>query len=195
MVNNAGTGFAIGFTKDNYPLNFQVNYLGHFLLNYLLLELIIKTKNARIVSASDLFYLNVQSLDFKPKDENGIKYPELDTYYTSKLLLILHMSYLAKRLKKFGVNTYSAHPGIVNTDVLNKNDNRFNIVVRVFCRFLMRFVFHIDKVIIFLNTLFCLSDVQELTLILAPRHKFTVLLTNRWAMKLVCFITIARWKN
>lgn len=126
IVNNAGLYFAKGLTKDKFNIIFGANYVGHFLLNYLLLELIIRSDYARIVSVSSMMYSRAKNLDFTRKNESGEKYPFLNSYEISKLAMVLHMKYLAKLLKEYGVKTYAVHPGMVDTGIFQGMENHLN---------------------------------------------------------------------
>ena len=50
-------------------------------------------------------------------------YDRLTAYAQSKLANILHAKELAKRLLDTGINVYSVHPGIVDTNLLKSFDN------------------------------------------------------------------------
>ena len=53
------------------------------------------------------------SLDFTKVDENGNKYPRLQTYNASKLANVLFARELARRLEGTGVSVVSLNPGII----------------------------------------------------------------------------------
>ncbi|CAG8701136.1 367_t:CDS:2 [Cetraspora pellucida] len=102
---------------------FGVNHVGHFLLTKLLLEKIKASQPARIV--------NLSSHAHRFATEGGILFDKLNDpsqeassrYQQSKLANILFTNELNKRYLK-GIQVYanSVHPGVVSTDMLNRND-------------------------------------------------------------------------
>ncbi|CAD5124917.1 DgyrCDS13162 [Dimorphilus gyrociliatus] len=133
IVNNAGAAFGPSITKDKFHYIFGINYVGHFLLNYLLLELIVKSNYGRIVSVSSMMYSRAKTLDFTPRDQSDIRYPFLKTYETSKLAMILHMRHLSRLLREYRINTYSLHPGMVDTGIFQgMEDNHNALLVAIF---------------------------------------------------------------
>ncbi|XP_076105898.1 retinol dehydrogenase 12-like [Mytilus galloprovincialis] len=125
LINNSGiAGWAyktIGpKTKQNYDIIFGVNHLGHFLLTYLLLDLLKKTKNSRVINVSSLRHLWRRSpLTYdKGPNNDGMLYPDLAGYDTSKLANIMHSKMLSKILQGTPVTANSVHPGLAATDIL-----------------------------------------------------------------------------
>jgi len=87
-------------TEQNFELIFGTNYVGHFLLTYLLLDLLKKSSPSRIVNLSSSSYTYQQKpLDLTPHpDHRGKVYPALSGYFISKLANIMHVRELARRL-------------------------------------------------------------------------------------------------
>jgi len=87
-------------TEQNFELTFGTNYVGHFLLTYLLLDLLKKSSPSRIVNVSSTVYkYQRQPLDLTPEpDLRGRVYPALQGYFISKLANIMHARELARRL-------------------------------------------------------------------------------------------------
>ena len=55
LVNNAGIMMCPKLkTKDGFEMQFGTNHLGHFLLTELLLDLLIKTEDSRVINVSSL---------------------------------------------------------------------------------------------------------------------------------------------
>lgn len=53
LINNAGVGFPVTKRDVNgHDINFKTNHMGHFLLTNLLMDLIISTKQSRIINVS-----------------------------------------------------------------------------------------------------------------------------------------------
>lgn len=88
-------------TKQNYDLIFGVNYLGHFLLTYLLLDPLKKTQNSRVINVSSIRHLWRRApLTYrKGPNKDGMLYPDLAGYNTSKLANIMHSNMLSKILQ------------------------------------------------------------------------------------------------
>lgn len=88
-------------TKQNYDIIFGVNHLGHFLLTYLLLDLLKKTRNSRVINVSSLRHLWRRSpLTYdKGPNNDGMLYPDLAGYDTSKLANVMHSKMLSKILQ------------------------------------------------------------------------------------------------
>ncbi|XP_071787281.1 retinol dehydrogenase 14-like [Asterias amurensis] len=116
LINNAGVFFCPQMvTEDGFEYHFGVNHLGHFLLTNLLLELLKKTPNSRVVLVSSFTY-NFTSLDF---DNLNYKhsYGRMQAYMRSKLANVLFAKELARRTKGMGIDVFSLNPGGVHTDI------------------------------------------------------------------------------
>ena len=114
LVNNAGIimGKRI-VTADNMETTFEVNYLSHFLLTMLLLDVLKTSAPSRIVNvSSDAHYsgkMNFEDL----QEEKG--FSAMKSYSQSKLAQVLFTHELAKKLEGTGVTVYAVHPGVVRT--------------------------------------------------------------------------------
>ncbi|XP_062377450.1 retinol dehydrogenase 12, like [Sardina pilchardus] len=122
LINNAGVMVCpYGKTADGFEMQIGVNHFGHFLLTYLLLDLIKKSAPARIVTVSSMAH-TWGTINFE--DINSEKsYDKKAAYSQSKLANILFTRSLAKKLTGTGVTAYVLHPGVVQTDLwrhLNK---------------------------------------------------------------------------
>lgn len=116
LLNNAGVMVCpYGKTADGFEMQIGVNHMGHFLLTYLLLDLIKKSAPARIINVSSMAH---QFGSINLEDINSEKsYDKRGAYGQSKLANVLFTRSLAKRLEGTGVTTYSLHPGVVQTDL------------------------------------------------------------------------------
>ncbi|XP_060920475.1 retinol dehydrogenase 12, like [Labrus mixtus] len=116
LINNAGVMVCpYGKTADGFEMQIGVNHLGHFLLTYLLLDLIKKSAPARIITVSSLAHSwGSMKLDDLNSEK---KYDKNAAYSQSKLANVLFSHSLSKRLEGTGVTTYSLHPGVVKTDL------------------------------------------------------------------------------
>ena len=117
LVNNAGKLFRKrNETTDGYEANFQVNYLGHFLLTNRLLPAVRKSAPSRIINVSSLAH-RFASLHFDDINLNK-GYNWWRGYSQSKLAIVISTYSLAKKLEDTGVTVNCIHPGIVGTDIL-----------------------------------------------------------------------------
>lgn len=119
LVNNAGLMMpAFGKTKDGFEQQFQINYLGHFLLTDLLFPLLKKSKDARTVQLSSLAHkwtgVHFSDLQFA----NG--YGKREAYGQSKLCCLIFGYELQRRLDStnFSIKSFTAHPGLSNTNLM-----------------------------------------------------------------------------
>ncbi|XP_068199952.1 retinol dehydrogenase 12-like [Antennarius striatus] len=116
LINNAGVmSCPFGKTADGFEMQIGINHFGHFLLTYLLIDLIKRSAPARIVNVSSMAHswgsINLEDINSeKSYDKNR-------AYAQSKLANVLFTRSLAKRLEGTGVTTYSLHPGVVQTDL------------------------------------------------------------------------------
>jgi NAD(P)-dependent dehydrogenase (short-subunit alcohol dehydrogenase family) len=114
LVNNAGVmNVRREVTEDGLEATFAVNHLGYFLFTTLLLDRIIASAPARIVSvASDAHKFGAVDID-DLQNEHG--YGAMRVYGQSKGCNLLFNAELAKRLEGTGVTTNAVHPGAVST--------------------------------------------------------------------------------
>ncbi|RNM13027.1 SDR family oxidoreductase [Nocardioides pocheonensis] len=116
LVNNAGTVFdKRTVTGDGIEATFQVNHLAGFLLTELLLDRLVASAPARIVTTSSIGHFN-GTMDF---DDLGFEhgYQIMRAYGRSKLANVLHTRQLARRLEGTGVTVNCLHPGAVATNI------------------------------------------------------------------------------
>lgn len=116
LINNAGVMVCpYGKTADGFEMQIGVNHMGHFLLTYLLIDLIKRSAPARIVTVSSMAHswgsINLDDINSEKS------YDKQKAYSQSKLANVLFSHSLAKRLEGTGVTTYSLHPGVVQTDL------------------------------------------------------------------------------
>jgi NAD(P)-dependent dehydrogenase (short-subunit alcohol dehydrogenase family) len=116
LVNNAGVAqVRRSVTADGFETTFQVDYLSHFLLTNLLLELLKRSAPARIVNVSSVAHygghINFDDLQM----EKG--YAVMKAYSQAKLAEVLFTYELARRLDGSGVTVNCLHPGAVATNI------------------------------------------------------------------------------
>ncbi len=117
LINNAGVGGARGLTKQGFELMFGVNHLGHFLLTQLLLERLVSSGPARVVTVSSDAHYNAQGIDWDALRRPARGITGLGEYAVSKLCNVLFSQELARRTAGTGVTTYALHPGVVASDI------------------------------------------------------------------------------
>ena len=132
LVNNAGVvNTEYSETIDGIENTFAVNHLGYFLFTNLLLGLVKKESESRIInvsSAAHHFVKGMQWDDINYKDDFKMG---LKAYGQSKLGNILFTKQLAKKLQKDGVTVNAIHPGGVNTSLGNQNNSLLGRVLKI----------------------------------------------------------------
>jgi len=115
---NAGLvvmGSKAKYTKDGLEETIGVSYFGHFLMTELLLDVLKKTEDARILMLSSVVHANSPKKRYKVNFEDinwkNRKYSAFDAYGEAKVASVLYALELADRLKGTGITTYSVHPG------------------------------------------------------------------------------------
>ena len=118
LVNNAGImAPPYLLTADGFELQFGTNHLGHFALTGLLLDLLLTTGGARVVTVSSSLH-RLAGLDFDDLAHER-SYNRWDAYGASKLANLLFSFELARRLHATGseVLAVAAHPGWARTNL------------------------------------------------------------------------------
>ena len=132
LINNAGVvNTEYSETIDGIENTFAVNHLGYFLFTNLLLDLVKKESESRIInvsSAAHHFVKGMQWDDINYKDDFKMG---LKAYGQSKLGNILFTNQLAKRLQKDGITVNAIHPGGVNTSLGNQNNSLLGRVLKI----------------------------------------------------------------
>ena len=119
LLNNAGV-VNLEFlrrTEDGREMHMATNHLGHFMLTGLLLPVLKKTDNPRIVTISSGSY-KFGVIDFEDFDWKNRPYDRSKCYGDSKLANMLFMRGLQSRFDKAGIEavSLSAHPGLTGTE-------------------------------------------------------------------------------
>ncbi|HEC42910.1 MAG TPA: SDR family NAD(P)-dependent oxidoreductase [Bacteroides sp.] len=118
LINNAGVMMPpYSTTKDGFELQFGTNHLGHFALTGLLLPLLVKTEDSRVVNVSSAGHkagkINFEDLHSKNS------YNKMKAYGQSKLANLLFTYELQRKLENAGSGTLvtAAHPGWTITNL------------------------------------------------------------------------------
>ena len=133
---------------SGFELVMATNYLGHALLNHLLMDLLIKGAEesrsySRLILVSSISMVGREALDLIKNynvnfDVNEEIKDARHQYGKSKLAQIMYASHLAETMKekKCKVVVTSLHPGFVRTDIMSGIPAQYQIAVR-----LMSFIF------------------------------------------------------
>jgi len=112
-------------TEDRFESQFQANYLGHFYLFHLLLDLLRLSSVKKVISISSL---SSEKGSCKTVDDfaaiatvNEADYDAMTSYRESKLAQVLFTVELAQRFAPEGFKSYAIHPGIVNTNLFYRD--------------------------------------------------------------------------
>ncbi|MGB6408470.1 MAG: oxidoreductase [Planococcus donghaensis] len=139
LINNAGImAPPFGKTADGFELQFGSNHLGHFALTALLLPVLEKTPNSRIVTVSSRAHSR-GSIDFDNLD--GAKgYQAKKFYNQSKLANLYFALELDKRLKEHGFQTISVacHPGVSATNILKLGNREIPAIIKKFANLFLQ---------------------------------------------------------
>ena len=115
LINNAGImACPLERTEDGFEMQFAVNYLGHFLLTNLLINLI-KKSHGKIVNVTS--YLHKMGRIDSSTFIGGESYSPWQAYYQSKLAMVLFTQELSRRLAKSKLVVNAVHPGMVPTNL------------------------------------------------------------------------------
>ena len=132
LINNAGVvNTEYSETIDGIENTFAVNHLGYFLFTNLLLDLVKKESESRIINVSSAAHhfvkgMHWDDINYKDDFKMGLK-----AYGQSKLGNILFTKQLAKKLQKDGVTVNAIHPGGVNTSLGNQNNSLLGRVLKI----------------------------------------------------------------
>ena len=136
LVNNAGLFmFTRTTTGDRLETTFEVDYLSHFLLTGLLIDLLKASAPSRLVEVSSIAHYNGH-IDFD--DLQGEKgYGGWRAYSQAKLAQVLFTYELARRLKGTGVTANCLHPGAVATNIWSRPLGRAGFIMKLLRLFMM----------------------------------------------------------
>ncbi|KAM8731317.1 retinol dehydrogenase 12 [Acanthopagrus schlegelii] len=131
LINNAGIMMCPhSKTVDGFEMQLGVNHLGHFLLTYLLLDLIKRSAPARIIVVASVAHtwtgLHLDDINSERS------YDPMKAYGQSKLANVLFARSLAKRLQGTGVSVFSLHPGVVQSDLWRHQHQCIQVAVKIF---------------------------------------------------------------
>lgn len=129
LINNAGVMMPPqGETADGFELQIGTNHLGHFALTGLLVDQLISTPNARVVTVSSNAHRSGK-IDLDDMHSRDKKYSAMQTYGQSKVANLLFTYELQQRFEAAGTTTIAvaAHPGWTVTN-LQRNVGLFRFL-------------------------------------------------------------------
>lgn len=119
LVNNAGIfQKERELTNDGFEKTFQVNYLAHFLLTHLLMDLLENAETARVVNVSSMVHATAIDFDNLQGEQN---FEGSAAYGLSKLCNVLFTYKLAREKRDSNVTSNCLHPGVISTKLLKQN--------------------------------------------------------------------------
>lgn len=121
LVNNGGALLPkYSKTKNGLERHFDINYLGHFYLDSLLMDCM--AEDGLVVSLGSLAHrMSVADIHFHDITLEKDKYHKMRAYSQSKLALTLFGVELARRFEGSGKRSIIAHPGVSNTDIFSRH--------------------------------------------------------------------------
>ncbi|XP_044271632.1 retinol dehydrogenase 11-like isoform X2 [Tribolium madens] len=137
LVNNAAV-LEVGLnslTEDGNLLVMQVNYFSPFLLTVLLTDLMRKSKSSRIINLTSVMARVAHGFNV---NKMGNAVGTLNDYGITKLCMILFTIELARRLDEREITTYSADPGLVNTEIFKQTPSNMHNLAKFFKRFFFK---------------------------------------------------------
>ncbi|MEV4423044.1 oxidoreductase [Patulibacter sp. NPDC049589] len=126
LVNNAGVMIPpFGRTRDGFELQFGINHLGHFALTGMLMDLLLRSSAARVVTVSSNGHRGGVIAFEDLQSERG--YDAMRAYRQSKLANLLFAHELQRRYPQ--LVSVAAHPGAARTALMRHSPWHFRFVV------------------------------------------------------------------
>ena len=117
LINNAGVmACPYAETADGFEMQFGTNHIGHFLLTNLLMPLVKKGKDPRIVNLSSRGH-HMDEVDHDDPNYDNREYKKWPAYGQSKTANIQFTVGLENRLAEHGIHSYALHPGGIRTNL------------------------------------------------------------------------------
>lgn len=106
-------------TQQGFEMQIGTNHLGHFALTGQLLEPLLATPGARVVSTASMAHTWTRGIDIDDLNWERKPYKKWDAYGKSKLANLLFAYELQRRLERSGADLISvvAHPGYAATNL------------------------------------------------------------------------------
>ncbi|XP_050305328.1 retinol dehydrogenase 12-like [Anthonomus grandis grandis] len=153
LINNAGIGSELGLTEDGLHPVLQCNTFSPFLLTHLLVDLLKKSDDARIVFSSSVLAflenLTPENLMIPASKNTGSMVYFFTIYGTSKLAEIIISNKLSEKLQKYGIKSNALHPGFINTDIWKSLEIKPSLTAFEYC---LKYIFYVLLLIYSKNT-------------------------------------------
>jgi NAD(P)-dependent dehydrogenase (short-subunit alcohol dehydrogenase family) len=131
LVNNAGAYFTSRrLSPDGFEMTFALNHLAYFVVTEALLDVLKKTKGARIVSTASGAHMQGK-LDLDDVVTRDKAYSGFEVYGSTKLANILFTRELGRRLAGTGVTATCFHPGFVATAFGHNNKGAMGTIIKI----------------------------------------------------------------
>lgn len=114
LINNAGTT-GQSKTRQGFDLAFGVNHLAHYLLTRILLEPMIASAPARILTVASNAHYGLRDFTWSKAHQPRLSLTGFKQYRHSKAANIAFTTELTRRLAGTGVVAVAIHPGVVAT--------------------------------------------------------------------------------
>lgn len=120
LINNAGVLLPEQSRSVNgLERHFDVNYLGHFYLNQLLLPAL--AEDATVISLSSLAHkMDIADIHFGDLSFEEEEYGKMKAYAQSKLAMALFGVELSRRFQGSARRSLIVHPGVCNTNIVSR---------------------------------------------------------------------------
>jgi NAD(P)-dependent dehydrogenase (short-subunit alcohol dehydrogenase family) len=126
LVNNAGVMATPAVrTVDGFDLQMGTNHFGHFALTGLLLDSLLASGGARVVTVSSLMHRAARTVPLTdPRTPSG-RYRKWEAYAQSKLANLLFAFELERRARRaeLPLTSLAAHPGYASTKLVDTGPN------------------------------------------------------------------------
>ncbi|GMT17785.1 hypothetical protein PFISCL1PPCAC_9082 [Pristionchus fissidentatus] len=141
LVNNAGLWLSdFEKTMDGHETTWQTNHLGPFLLTELLLPLVEKAEEGRIVNVASALHRKSPVIDLSSIDSKDGFGSAYIAYNKTKLANVMHARELSRRLRAKGNNVVtvnSLHPGVIASELWRNFGAGFK-VAQFFAGFMLK---------------------------------------------------------
>jgi NAD(P)-dependent dehydrogenase (short-subunit alcohol dehydrogenase family) len=138
VINNAGILSPPDFrtTRDGNEYTFQVNFLGHLLINEIIIKMFGKSNPILIAAITSMVYkLAGTEISYCRKKE---EYSPLKAYSDSKLFLAMMCKYLPARHEDVDLTCFSLDPGVFGSSIYRMQKGWFRFLYWIAAPFMRR---------------------------------------------------------
>ena len=136
LINNAGIfNDSKQLTEDGIEETFQVNVLSQFILNNMLLPLLKKAEEGRIINVSSVGHrfgkYDIDNIQLQNETKNNIGFGT-QAYFNSNLFRNLLTFKLARNLTNTTIVVNCLHPGAIKTGLAMQNESKWTKPLKMF---------------------------------------------------------------